>query len=163
MTGRNHRTGGRALAVLAAAAALLVPAAAGAEIERFALIVGNNQGDPDELELRYAEDDAAKVHEVLRNLGGFRPENMVLLRGEDATGARRALVSLDARLRHETEARGAEAMLFVYFSGHADAATLHLGGTRLELRQLEDLVERSGAAFRILLPRKRARATVVER
>jgi hypothetical protein len=150
MTGRTGSPG-RALGILAAAAALLVPATAAAEIERFALIVGNNQGEPEEVELRYAEDDAAKVHDVLRNLGGFRPENMVLLRGDSATSARQALISLDARLRRQTEASGAEAMLFVYFSGHADAAALHLGGTQLELRQLEDLVERSGAAFRILV------------
>lgn len=42
----------------------------------------HNTGDHDEQRLRYAEDDARRVHEVIRELGGFRPENMLLLHGE---------------------------------------------------------------------------------
>ncbi len=42
-------------------------------------------------------------------------------------------------------------MLLVYYSGHADAGALHLGGSRLELAELEQLVRGSAAAFRLLV------------
>ncbi|MEM9493815.1 MAG: caspase family protein, partial [Myxococcota bacterium] len=106
----------------AAAAVLLVaPAPAAAEIERYAVLIGNNLGDRDEVELRYAEDDAEKVYEVLRNLGGFRSENMVLLRGSSATEVRQALIHLNGRIRRRTRPGGPSTMLMVYYSGHADA------------------------------------------
>jgi hypothetical protein len=137
------------LAGLAGAAAW--PGAAAADIDRFALVIGNNVGDGDEVELRYAEEDAEKVHDVLRDLGGFRPENMVLLRGDSADAARRALISLNGRIRRESSDGRPSAVLFVYYSGHADTDTLHMGDGRFELRQLEELVEGSAAGFRILV------------
>ena len=139
------------LARLAFLTILAFPSVARAEIERFALIVGNNAGDRDEFDLRYAEDDATKVHDVLVNLGGFRPENMVLLRGESADAVRQSLISLNRRVRQATGPGRPATMLFVYYSGHADAERLHMGATGFALRQLEELVEGSAAAFRILV------------
>ncbi len=148
------RAGSRRIALLIGLAIIftLIPSkAVRAEIERFALIIGNNVGDRDETELRYAEDDASKVYDVLRNLGGFRPENMVLLRGDSAEGARQALIGLNRRVRRETAFDRPATMLFVYYSGHADADTLHMGDSGFSLRQLKELVEGSAAAFRILV------------
>jgi hypothetical protein len=147
---RPDRAAFTALALVAGLAAL-APADARADIERFAVIVANNVGDRDEVELRFAEQDAAKMYDVLRQLGGFRPENMLLLAGESAGVVRQALISLNRRLRQETGTGRPATMLFVYYSGHADAATLHMAGSRLELRELEDLVAGSAAAFRVLV------------
>ncbi len=65
----------RRRAALAAAACGLAAAAsaapAEARIERFAVLIGNNAGEKGEVELRYAEDDAAKMYDVLKDLGGF--------------------------------------------------------------------------------------------
>jgi hypothetical protein len=52
-----------------------------AAVERYAVVIANNQGNRGEVELRYAEQDATKVSDVLRELGGFRPENTLILRG----------------------------------------------------------------------------------
>jgi hypothetical protein len=41
--------------------------------------------------------------------------------------------------------------LFVFYSGHGDAESLHLKGTRLETRELRELVDGSGATVRILV------------
>jgi hypothetical protein len=137
-------------AVLAVAVLAGLAGAAHAEVERYALLIGNNAGDSDEQRLRYAEDDARRLHEVLRELGGFRPENMLLLGGEGAETVRRALISLNDRIRTHTDS-GSQSELLVYYSGHADQTALHLGGTSLELIQLQQLVRGSSASLRVLI------------
>jgi hypothetical protein len=146
---RASRARSLALAVLAVLA-VLAAGEARADVERYALLIGNNAGDHDEQRLRYAEDDARRVHEVLRELGGFRPENMLLLHGEDADTVRRALISLNDRIRTQS-AGGSQTALLVYYSGHADQSALHLGSTALDLVQLQQLVRGSPAAFRMLI------------
>jgi hypothetical protein len=44
------------------------PALARAGVERFAVIVGNNQGAAEDGPLQYAESDATRVYDVLRDL-----------------------------------------------------------------------------------------------
>jgi len=140
----------RAWVVAALVVGWLAPRAAGADVERYAVVIGNNAGDSDEQRLRYAEDDARRVYEVLRELGGFRPENMLLLRSEDAESVRRSLISINDRIRTRI-ASGASSELLVYYSGHSDQNALHLGRTAIELEQLEQLVRGSAATLRVLI------------
>jgi hypothetical protein len=141
----------RVLSVAALVCLCGVPSRAGAAIERFAVLIGNNVGAADEARLRFAEQDAVKVQDVLRDLGQFRPENLLLLRGEGAETVRSALITVNQRLRNRlAEGRG-EILLFVYYSGHADAEALHLGGTRLPVRELRELVGGSAATIRLLV------------
>lgn len=132
---------------LVACAVLL--AAAPAAAERYAVIVGHNIGAADEQKLRFAETDAERVSEVLGEIGGVPDENQVVLRGKSADQVRRALIATNERIRLGQRA-GREAMLFVYYSGHGDADALHLGDSRLELRELEALVRGSPAQIRVL-------------
>ncbi len=132
---------------LIAAALALAPALAAAQVERFAVVVGNDLGQPPDAPLRWAESDAARVAAVLQEVGGVRPENLVLLRGRDADVVRRALIAVNERVR----SAGHGAVLFVYYSGHADAGALHLGATSLALGELEQLVRGSAATFRLLV------------
>lgn len=138
------------LAVIGAVVAMLWPHRASAA-EKFAVIVGNNKGDPGEVELRYAESDAQKIYDTLKDLGGVPPANMVLLRGEQTSTLLRTLVATNDRIRSVMTNPENQAVLFVYFSGHADSAALHLAGTRFELGQLEQIVRGSSASFRILV------------
>ena len=62
----------KAPAAIALAVSILLPLAAGAGEPRFALVVGNNEGGRFEKELRYSEDDARKVRDVLTELGRFK-------------------------------------------------------------------------------------------
>jgi hypothetical protein len=133
--------------LFACAVALAWPLAASAEVVRYALVFGNNLGRADEETLRYAEEDARRIHETLAELGGFLPENTLLLRGADAERVRAALIRMNERIR----TGGASAMLVVFYSGHADATALHLGDTALPLDQLEQLVRGSPAALRLLV------------
>lgn len=129
---------------------LLAPADAWAKIRRYAVVVGNDLGAGPELPLRFAQADARKVAEVLVSLGGVPRENLVLLTNAEAGEVERALIAINDRLRVERGA-GDDTMLVVYYSGHADAQTLHLGTTELELDRLRRLVRGSSAEFRLLI------------
>lgn len=129
---------------------LLLAGVVRAEVTRYALFVGNDRGGAGEALLRYARADARKVSTVLRELGGFRPENTVLLEEAGAAEVQRVLIELNARIRAESDL-GRETMLFAYYSGHADATSLHLGEDALALALLQRLVQGSSATFRILV------------
>ena len=133
---------------LAVVAILCLVAASAHAATRYALVIGNDAGDRDEPELRYAEHDADRFATTLVDLGGFAPGDVVVLRGADADSARAALIALNERIRM---AGPGEAMLVVYYSGHADAEALHLGTSNFALAQLEQLVRGSPAAFRLLV------------
>jgi uncharacterized caspase-like protein len=120
-------------------------------VERFALIVGNDHGQAHEAELRYAQSDAQKVYTTLRDIGGFKPFNMVLLQDEDSDTLRRSLIDLNVRLRSLRSQSGTQVVLFVYYSGHADSEDLHLAHTRLAIAELSQLVSGSAADFRLLV------------
>jgi len=150
MTGRMTRAMPAFAAAAIAIAVLLGAGRAHAQVERYAVVIGNNQGAADEVPLRWAEDDAAKIARVLRDLGGFRAENLLLLRGERADAIRRALIATNDRIRTRPGA-GGRAMLLVYYSGHADAAAMHLGASTLEHGELRQLVRGSAAAMRLMI------------
>lgn len=125
--------------------------AARAEVQRFAVLVGNNEGDEDDPALRHAESDAARVHDVLRELGDFPQANMVLLQGQPARAVEETLIAFNERVRAAVSHEGTQVLLFVYYSGHADGESFHLGGTRLAARLLTQLVSGSAATFRLLV------------
>jgi hypothetical protein len=136
--------------IAGAVATLAAIAPARAAVDRFGVVLGNDLGARDEPRLRFAETDAVKLHDALKEIGGFSPENLVLLRGESPAVARSALIAVNARVR-ESIAAGRQVVLLVYYSGHADAEALHLGDGRLSLREIEELVRGSSANVRLLV------------
>jgi len=114
---------------------------------RFALLVGANGGDAGDQELLYAESDATRIAEILRELGGFAAEDVQVLTNATATDVRRSLAAIGARV----EQTGGDSVLFVFYSGHGDAESLHLKGTRLATRELRALVDGSTATVRVLV------------
>jgi len=124
---------------------------ASARVERFALIMGNEQGAANQAHLRYPLSDASRLYDVLRDLGGFQPVDMVFLRNESADVARRTLISLNDRIRHARELPNTQVMLVVYYSGHGSTESLQLGATELGLTELALLVRGSAADFRVLI------------
>ncbi|HEX7480708.1 MAG TPA: caspase family protein [Polyangiales bacterium] len=127
------------------------PSVAQAHVERFAVLVANDQGASDEAQLRYAESDASRMYDVLRDLGDFAPVNMVLLRNEHADTVRSTLIAVNERIREAMSLPDTQVVLLVYYSGHADAESLHLGGTKLAIRELTQLVRGSAASFRLVV------------
>jgi len=140
----------RLLVGLAFVVAWMICPSAEAAVVRYAVVFGNDEGAADEQTLRFAEDDAAKMFDVLTTLGRFPPENAILMQGESPETVRRVLIAVNDRIRADVAA-GDEAVLFVYFSGHADAQALHLGDEALEIRSLRQLVRGSSATVRLLM------------
>ncbi len=138
------------LLLIVVIAVWIAPRVSWARVVRYAVLIGNNAGDADETTLRYAERDATRVYDVLRTLGGFHEENLVVLHGRDRDTVQRVLISINARIRSVTGS-GDQAVLFVYYSGHADADALHLGGERFPIARLQELLRGSPADFRMLL------------
>ena len=110
-----------------------------------AVVVGNNYGQPGDLPLRFAERDATRVAQTLRELGGWKGSDVALLLGQDAEHVRRALAAA------EDGARSRPTLMVVYFSGHADGGALHLGSSRLPWDELKRALEHSSAQLRIAL------------
>ena len=108
--------------VVSVLAGLLVASGtASAGTERIAVVVGNNVGLGVQPPLRYAESDAAKIAQVLIELGGVASDNLTLLRGESLAQVRHALDALVARVvALRAGDRTTRVLLIFYFSGHSD-------------------------------------------
>ncbi len=117
---------------------------------RYAVLVGVNEGDPEEIPLRFAESDADRVARVLGDLGEVPDQNLVLLRRADRTRLLDALDGLGRHIEADMES-GQTALLIVYYSGHADATSLHLGGTRLSFDDLTAALEAMPVDSRVLI------------
>lgn len=112
--------------------------------------IGNNVGDSDELGLRFAERDAQQIADILRQHGGVASRRVTLLLGESAQTVRRTLEDLNVEIRGQVSA-GQPSALLVFYSGHADATSLHLRGSSLHIDELKNLVQGSAAAMRLLI------------
>lgn len=142
----------RALVPLLFSLALLVtwrPAQALPD-ETWVVAIAHNQGDPYEMPLRYAERDAELFVDALTRLGGVARQRIIRLDGADADAVRGALRDVGQRLARAERARE-DVGLVVFYSGHADAEALHLGGTHLPHDELRALVEQAPAAVRLLI------------
>jgi hypothetical protein len=137
-----------ALAVLALAGAWSVEARA--EVKRYALLIGANRGHAHETPLRYAETDVGAVADTLSQLGGYVSEHVTRLIAPTPARVRSALMDVNLAIQAQVRA-GHEAILFVYYSGHADAQSLHLGTSDLPSEELRKLVQLSPARLKVLL------------
>ncbi len=123
--------------VAAAQSAAQSSALAVAAPHAYALVIGSNPGGQGQSPLKYAEDDAARVSEVLAELGRYPIQNVqVLLRPgpDDVLGA---LDALQAPLEAH-QASGDQAVLFFYYSGHARANAMNLADEELPLTELRE-------------------------
>jgi hypothetical protein len=131
------------IAVLAAAV-LAAPSAAFAEA-RYALIIGSNPGWSQDRPLRYAENDAERVRDVLVSYGGFTPERVELMRDPSTADVRSAL----RKLANTARDGGDDTLVFVYYSGHADDKFLHLRGQPISHKELQDTLRALPATIKL--------------
>ena len=137
----THRPG--RFLVLATVLASLAAGAAGAEapaadpvpLRRFALVAGSDAGGQDRGRLKYATSDAKAFASVLKDLGGVRDEDLVLLVDptlasfKAAMGRVQQMVSASRQVEERRE-------LIVYYSGHSDEEGLILGPDRFPYESL---------------------------
>lgn len=103
--------------------------------ERIAIAVGNNLGLVDDEPLRYAEQDAEQMRDLLVDLGGVDAERAYLLKGADSARLHAVLIEVSGRVA-EIAREGKQSTVLFYFAGHGDAETLHMGRSSLARSQL---------------------------
>jgi Caspase domain len=145
---------GSALLVVAMAPDAPARAETGVETggeRRYAVIIGNNLGRPGDGELLYAHRDAQEFASVMRRSGGLVAENTMLLLGDSGPDIRRALITMNERIRQENDSSTSPSVLIVYYSGHADADGLHPGRETVAYSELRSLLRGSAATLRVLI------------
>jgi hypothetical protein len=141
------------VAVAAALMQLAVALAAASEpddVARYALVVGSNRAGPGQEPLQYADDDARNVSDVLVELGGYDEQDVLLLLDPDAEMLLEALASLAERVAAGREQDEPVVATF-YYSGHARASALDLGGEELPLSRVRDALEGVGASLTLVV------------
>lgn len=133
----------RALAI-AAVLAWATPAAA--EPTRILVSAGNRTGLPAERTLRFSENDARHVRDVLTSLGGVRAEHALLLSEPNRAALFDAIEKAKAIARREPPG---DVTLVFYFSGHGDREALHVGADRVTLAELGTKLSEVPAGLRI--------------
>ncbi len=127
---------------------LLLASTALAEVRRWAVVVGNNEGFTGTRSLYFAEHDAKKMKSILTSLGDVTEADTRLLLGRNRAELLTTLGGLKQPIT-DAKLRGDETVLYFYYSGHADAQQLQLGRTWLTYAELEEVLERSGADVRV--------------
>lgn len=129
------------------------PLAAAAEAEplagaqRFALLVGANDGGNDRVELQYAGTDATAFDRVLRDLGGVPTTQRLVLRNPNPAALESAFLSMSEAIAEAAEQGPTH--FFFYYSGHSDESGLLLGGELLDYVTLKDLIKNVPADVRV--------------
>jgi hypothetical protein len=142
------RAGPLLLAFVLATHLLVAGPARAAVQHRFAVIAGNDRGGADTRPLRYAADDARKVHAVLTQLGGVAADDVVLLLNQASGELWRALGNAESRIAAARQ-RGERTLFVLYFSGHAKNGELRLGDSRIGLDDLKTRLAAGPADIRI--------------
>lgn len=131
--------------MILAALALLT---AQAEVRRWAVVVGNNEGFVGTRPLYFAEHDAKKIKTVLTGLGDVAETDTRVLLGRSRADVLSAFASLRQPIT-DAKLRGDETVLYFYYSGHGDDKQLQLGRSGLSYEELEGLLEASSADVRV--------------
>ncbi len=90
---------------------------------RLALIVGHNQGNAGLKDLRYAQQDARRIRQVLMELGGYKRSEIILLEAPTA----KKLKQIMRKLKRKLQSANKKGRFFFYFSGHSRPHQFQLG------------------------------------
>ena len=140
--------GGRVLRFACLTLAVMLAAGARPALadQRYAVLIGSNPGWSQDRPLRYAENDAERMRDVLVALGGFAPDRVELLRDPSTADVRASLRRL-AQVAHDSA--GEDTLVFFYYSGHADDVYLHLRGEPMSHRELQDTLRSLPATIKL--------------
>ena len=103
----------------------------------YGILVGTNSGGPGQQPLRYAEDDARKMAQVLKELGRYGTSDLRVLIKPDGKQVLAAIDDVAQKLRAH-QAKGEQAILVFYYSGHAKANAFNLGTEELAVATLRE-------------------------
>ncbi|HRC59215.1 MAG TPA: caspase family protein, partial [Kofleriaceae bacterium] len=141
----------RALPLALTAMLWLTPSWGWAGTKRIAVAVGHNTGAGDQPPLRFAQDDAAKLADVLVELGGVDAADMFLVQGQGAAAVRGALDRARAAITRARAVPDDRVVLTFYYSGHSDGKAIELGKERITYAELRAWLSTTGADVRIAI------------
>ncbi len=98
-----------------------------AQLVRYGLFIGSNDGGPERPNLRYAETDAERVAGLMRQMGGLTPSRTVVLLNPTPDEVHEHLEQFGEWIGQQNT----RSELIVYYSGHSDEQGLLLRGQRL--------------------------------
>jgi len=124
-----------ALALLSAVSPVAARADQAAPMRRFAFVAGSNDGGPSLVKLRYAESDARSFADVLQDLGGVKPKDLVLVSGPSFPRFEDGLERVHQMLSSPREMDERRELVF-YYSGHSDDDGLILGSEKVRWEDL---------------------------
>lgn len=126
------------------------PATPSPHTHGYAVIVGSNAAGAGQQPLRFAEDDAARVARVLRELGRFDAADVRVLLHPGSSDVLTAIDDVGNRVR-AAAAQGEQAEVVFYYSGHARASAISLGSDELALGTLRERLTAVPAALTIVV------------
>ena len=136
----------RLAAALTAVGIASAPAEALAEPVRILVSAGSKLGLPAERPLKFADNDARRVRDVMVSLGGVRSEHAFFLNKPNRGALFAAIERAKTVAQHH---RAEEVTLVFYFSGHGDRDALHLGSDRVLVSELSAKLAEVPAGLRI--------------
>ncbi|MBX3211668.1 MAG: caspase family protein [Labilithrix sp.] len=136
----------RLAAALTAVGLACAPAEALAEPVRILVSAGSKLGLPAERPLKFADNDARRVRDVMVSLGGVRSEHAFFLNEPNRGALFAAIERAKTVAQHH---RAEEVTLVFYFSGHGDRDALHLGSDRVLVSELSAKLAEVPAGLRI--------------
>ncbi|SHK86339.1 caspase family protein [Fibrobacter sp. UWEL] len=95
-------------------------------IDRYVIAISANNGGKGRPMLRYAESDAKSFANVLKDMGGVKQQNLILIQEPSVSFLNSRMDDLDKIISANKGKNGREEIL-VYYSGHADEKGLRLG------------------------------------
>jgi hypothetical protein len=103
----------------------------------YGILVGSNAGGQGQADLRWAEQDARRMADVLRELGRYGTSDLRVLASPTPSQVLAAVDDLVPKLKAH-RARGEQALVVFYYSGHAKANAFHLGADELPIATLRE-------------------------
>jgi len=116
---------------------------------RYAVIIGQNDGGGKYKPLKYAEDDARRFSDLLIDIGGFDRNHVISLLGTDSLQINAALEKTAEKLiRNKAET---SSLFLFYYSGHADETSILLGKSRYSFEALQKQISNFPSRIRIAI------------
>jgi hypothetical protein len=120
------------------------------EFQRFAMMVGANDGGKERVKLKYAVSDAKAVSRVFEKMGGVEPANRILLENPDQTTFFMELGRLKEKIR-QAKAQPKRVEVIVYYSGHSDENHIFLGEEKVSYKDFKEAINSMDADVRIAI------------
>lgn len=117
-------------------------------INRYVVAVSANNGGGNRPMLRYAESDAKSFANVLKEMGGVQPQNVILVKQPTIENLKQEFQNLDKKILQVKSAGGRNEVL-IYYSGHADDKGLRLGEETYAWKEFRSRIDSLNADVKI--------------